>query len=79
MDEDDEPEILRSEVEEALRKLKSGNAAGFDNIPAEFINSGGANTIDVLHKICNSVWKRGVWPSMDKIPDNPTAKAREPP
>ena len=47
---------------EAVRNLKSGKAAGFDNIPAELIQNGGEGTIDILHKICNLVWKEGEWP-----------------
>ena len=59
----EEPDIARSEIEEAVKKLKTGKAAGFDNTPAELIKNGGECTTDVLHKICNSVQKTGEWPS----------------
>ena len=54
-DEVEEPEILRSEIVEAVKKLKNGKAAGFDNLTAELIRNGGEMTIEVLHKICNSL------------------------
>ena len=30
------PEVLRREVEEAIREMKNGKAVGVDGIPAEF-------------------------------------------
>ena len=58
-----EPDILKSEIEEAVRSLKNGKAAGFDNIPSELLKFGGGDTIEILHKICNLVWKSGKWPT----------------
>ena len=57
----EEPDILRSEIEMAVKKLKNGKAVGFDNIPAELLKNGGDDMIEVLHKICNSMWQNGVW------------------
>ena len=51
----EEPNISRSEIEMAQKKLKNGKAAGFDNIPAELIKNGGDDMIKALHPICNSV------------------------
>lgn len=62
-DQMEEPDITKREIETAVAKLKNGKAAGFDNIPAELVKNGGCSTIDALHKICNSVWKTGEWPS----------------
>ena len=45
----------------AVKKLKNGKAAGFDNIPVELLKNGGDDVIEALHKICNSVWQSGVW------------------
>eukprot|EP00794_Sanderia_malayensis_P009660 gene9660-biopygen7980 len=61
--EDEEHGILMSEIEEAVRSLKDGKAVGFDNIPSELLKSGGTCTIEILHKICNLVWKSGDWPT----------------
>ena len=60
---DNEPEILRSEIEEAIKYLKNGKAAGIDNITAELLKNGGDSTVDLLHKLCNRVWRTGEWPS----------------
>lgn len=59
---DDYP-ILREEVEQAIKSLKSGKAAGVDNIPAELIKHGGETVTDILTQICNKIWQTGEWPS----------------
>ena len=59
---EEKPAILRLEVVEAVRKPKSGKAAGFDNVQAELIKNGGEETTVILHKFCNLVWKEGEWP-----------------
>ena len=41
-----EPPPLRSEVEYALKKLKSNKSPGLDNIPAELIKAGGPRQYD---------------------------------
>ena len=60
--EDDFP-ILREEVEAAIKALKKGKAAGVDNIPAELIQNGGEDVVDLLTAICNKIWQTGEWPS----------------
>ena len=56
------PSITRREVEEAINGLRNGKAAGFDNIPAEFLKTGDI-VVDLLHKIWCKAWENGVWPS----------------
>ena len=56
------PSITRREVEEAINGLRNGKAAGFNNIPAEFLKTGDI-VVDLLHKICCKTWENGVWPS----------------
>ena len=58
----DSYDILREEVVAAVRNLKKGKSAGVDNIPGELVQAGGEEMIDILHKICNQIWKTGVWP-----------------
>jgi len=58
----EEPSILREEVEEAIRRLKNGKAAGIDNIPGELIHNGGKPVIDVLHRLCEQIWRTNAWP-----------------
>jgi hypothetical protein len=60
--ENPEPDILRSEVEEAIRYLKTNKSPGIDNIPAELIKMLGEKAIKAIHDICNMVWKTGIWP-----------------
>ena len=57
-----EPEILRSEVEQAMKKLKSGKSPGADNIPAELLKQSDNEGIDVIHKLCNKIWRTKKWP-----------------
>ncbi|XP_068250327.1 uncharacterized protein [Palaemon carinicauda] len=51
---DDFP-VLREEVEEAIRSLKHGKAAGVDNIPTELIKHGRETVTDILNSICNKI------------------------
>jgi len=62
-EEEDEPPILRQEIEEAVRKLKCNKSPGTDNIPAELLKAGGENMVDILLKICNLTLKTGEWPT----------------
>ena len=55
-------DILREEVEEAVKMLKKGKSAGVDNIPGELVQAGGEDMISMLHRICNKIWKTGEWP-----------------
>ena len=55
-------DILKSEVEEAVKMLKKGKSPGIDNIPGELIQAGGEDMITALHNICNQIWKDKIWP-----------------
>ena len=59
---DDEPDILRSEVQEAIKKLKNQKAPGIDDIPGELLKQADDSVAIVLQKLCNSVWKSKIWP-----------------
>ncbi|XP_068229351.1 uncharacterized protein [Palaemon carinicauda] len=59
---DDFP-VQREEVEEAIRSLNHGKAAGVDNIPAELIKHGGQTVTNILTSICNKIWQTGEWPT----------------
>ena len=43
--------------------MKSGKAAGADNIPGELIKEGGPAMEKMLHKICQKVREEGSWPA----------------
>lgn len=60
--EDKEPYILKSEVETAIRKLKTRKSQGEDGITAEALKEMGEMGIDIMFRICNEVWNTGKWP-----------------
>ena len=60
---DDDFPVPREEVEAAISSLKSGKAAGVDNIPAELIKHGGESVVAMLLRICNKIWQTGEWPT----------------
>ena len=45
--------ILREEVVEAIRTLKTGKSPGVDNIPTKLVIAGGEDMTTALHHICN--------------------------
>ncbi|XP_063590184.1 uncharacterized protein LOC134767063 [Penaeus indicus] len=49
------PEIVRSEVEYAVKCLKNNKAAGVDNIPGELIKYGGETMVSALLSISNKI------------------------
>ena len=59
---DDEPDILLSEVQEAIKKLKNQKAPGIDDIPGELLKQADDSVAIVLQKLCNSVRKSKIWP-----------------
>ena len=42
---------------------KTGKSAGVDNIPAELVQAGREDMIDILTSICNKTWKTGERPT----------------
>lgn len=57
-----EPDILLSEVEHAVRKLKTGKATGIDALSAETLRCLDDVGLHVLHHICQKIWSSGIWP-----------------
>ncbi|XP_072039417.1 uncharacterized protein [Amphiura filiformis] len=52
-EQEEDPPILTSEVEEAMRNMKDGRSPGIDNVQAEMLKSGGQTTIKAYTKLCN--------------------------
>ena len=48
-------DILRDEVEAAVRSLKTRKAPGEDNIVAEMIQAGESCSVEMLHMLCNKI------------------------
>ncbi|CAF3185570.1 unnamed protein product [Rotaria socialis] len=59
---EDPQDILYSEVEEAIRTLKSNKSPGSDGITAEMIQAGGEQLTHEIHSLCNKAWHEGVIP-----------------
>ena len=57
------PRILKSEIENAILKLKSNKSPGIDQICAEFLKAGGPTLIHILEKFFNAILTSGVIPS----------------
>ena len=49
--------IIKSEVEQAIRSIKKGKAAGVDNIPGKLFTHGGEEILTVMTKLCQQIWK----------------------
>ena len=56
-----EPDILECEVKWALDSITMNKASGSDGIPAELFQILNDDTIQVLHSICQQIWKTLQW------------------
>jgi len=54
--------ILQAEIEDAVKKLKTGKSPGVDNVPGELIKYGGNETIKALTTLCQKIWQLKEWP-----------------
>ena len=52
-----EPDILEWEVKLVLGSITTNKASGGDGIPAELFQTLKADTVKVLHSICQQIWK----------------------
>ena len=57
---EDNFQILREEVDAAIRSLKKGKSAGIDNMTAELIQHRGQVVTDIFTRICNKIWQSGL-------------------
>jgi hypothetical protein len=60
------PEPSLTEVEIAIRKLKSYKSPGSDNIPAELIIAGGETLYSEIHRLICSIWNKEELPQQWK-------------
>ena len=56
-------DISRAEIQRAEKKLKSGEAAGPDGIPAEALKLDPAISADILHSLLNDIWNQELVPA----------------
>ena len=76
-----EPDILECEVERALESITTNKASGGDGIPVELFQILKDDSVNVLHSICQQIWKTQQWPQDWKrsvfIPIPKTSNAKE--
>ena len=76
-----EPDILECEVKWALGSITVNKASGGDGIPTELFQILKDDAVNVLHSICQQIWKTQQWPQGWKrsvfitIPKKGNAKA----
>ena len=59
---DKEPDLLKEEISSAIRKLADGKAPGYDNVTGEELKATGNSGVEILHHLCNKIWKNGEFP-----------------
>ena len=57
-----EPDILEFEVKWALGSITTNKASGGDGIPVELFQILKDDAVEVLHSICQQIWKTQQWP-----------------
>ena len=57
-----ESDILECEVKWAFRSITMNKASGGGGIPVELFQTLKENSVKVLHKICQQIWKTQQWP-----------------
>lgn len=58
----EEPDIIPSEIEYAIKAFKRKKSPGKDGITAELLKNLGEKGVKVITDICNTIWKTGKWP-----------------
>ena len=57
-----EPGILECEVKRALGSITTNKASGGDGIPVELFQLLEDDAVNVLHSVCQQIWKTQQWP-----------------
>ena len=57
-----EPDILECKVKWALGSIIMNKASGGDRIPVELFQILKEDAVNVLHSICQQIWKTQQWP-----------------
>ena len=72
-----EPEILECEVKWALGSITMNKARGDDGIPIELFQILKDDAVEVLHSICQQIWKTQQWPQTGKVSFHSNPKERQ--
>ena len=57
-----EPDILECEVKWALESITTNKASGGDGIPVELFQFLKDDAVEVVHSMCQQIWKTQQWP-----------------
>ena len=57
-----EPDILECEVKWALGSITTNKASEDDEIPTELFQNLKDDAVNVMHSICQRIWKTQQWP-----------------
>ena len=57
------PDLMESEITEAIKEMKNNKAEGIDGIPGEFWKNLGQEGMKVLIDLCRKIYVTGIWPS----------------
>ena len=57
-----QPDILECEVKWALGNITMNKASGGDGIPVELFQTLKDDAVQVLHSICQQIWRTWQWP-----------------
>ena len=57
-----DPDIMECKVKWALRNITMNKASGGDGIPVELFQLLKDDTVQMLHSICQQIWKTQQWP-----------------
>ena len=61
VDESDDMQVMKEEVEAALRTLKGEKLPSTDTIPVELLEYSGPEMMKVLTTLCQRIWKTKEW------------------
>ena len=71
-----EPNILECEVKWALESITVNKASGGDGIPVELFQILKDDAVNVLHSICQQIWKTQQW-ELEKVSFHSNPKERQ--
>ena len=72
-----EPDILECEVKWALESITTTKASGGDRIPVELFQILKDDAVEVLHSICQQIWKTQQWSLLEKVSFHSNPKERQ--
>ena len=59
-----EPDILECKVKWALGSMTTNKASGGDGIPTELLQILKDDAVEVMHSVCQQIWKTQQWPQV---------------